>query len=317
MNLALGFGFGAMFFAFISYHFNKEQRFQGRTQIHFLKPPGDLMPAEMGFLVRKGFTAKEIMAAIVDLQVKKYIEIDENMRISCVKGPDEELNSHQVFLLEKLGEVGDLHLEERAFSEFFYGLFYTFRRKILEDLESHQPFKVSPLKISSNPFLVGEVIGEKLYYVILIIILVFLFTASGIAPYLEMVLMSFLFGVMLAIAALRFVPMIKPFYFVTRNEKGMKLVYEIDGFKHYLETVEKDRFKKAGLGDHYKYAGYGVVLDVKNEKLEHLYKIIDRVDDHSFVFPRIIRSCNWLVVLGILVTFSLPQLLKFFLGLLQ
>ncbi len=236
----------------------------------------------MGVLLRKKFTTKEMIAAIIDLHVNKYITIDQDLIIRLNDGMDNStLDEHQKFLLTKLKEIENKKIEKQLMQKFFNNFFYTLRKKIFIDLEKHKPFKLSPLKILEQPKTEIEKVTKKILIPILIAVIILSAPLLLIADY-QQILLTSVNVMVVSLLIIDFVPLIYPFAFTARSPEGMQLAYEIEGFKHYLETSELERYQKSTLQDRYKYAGYGIALGVKSPELDNFCNIVDEAGSHGY-----------------------------------
>lgn len=148
----------AFAFAFYLYMIVKKRREENIVSTGYLdKPPDDLSPAVLGVLLRQQVSGREIVATIVDLTARGYIEIikkHDEFVLGKRQGKG-ALNPHEAFLYDKLfTQQGvrkikrtEVELEERAQQQLYSPKITQFYETIYQEGQKRHYFVKSPAMV--------------------------------------------------------------------------------------------------------------------------------------------------------------------------
>ena len=232
-----------------------------KTVIAEYEPPEKLDPIELGFLFKQDFN-KLISAGIIDLAAKGFLKIEELPKTSVFSNKDFKLSKTEPTRRQELAELEKTLLEKLFENKDAVNLselknkFYT-HTTALENMAQRKAIDGGYVYKSG---------GRNLF--IMIMIAVVLSVIAGWAWQYNLVLASAFF-VSSAITVIFAILMPKV------TEKGAETIWQIKGFKLYMETAEKYRQQfneKENLFE--KYLPYAMVFGITKlwvNKMKDLY----------------------------------------------
>ncbi len=205
-----------------------------KTVIAEYAPPGNLSPAEMGMLMKSGrFDNDSITAEIIWLATKGLISIKETeSKILFFTSKDYELTMHKNQNIEATLNGAQKKILQGIFKEGDVVALSSLKNKFYKDLSGIMSATKAELKNKGLIQTTGMTIGSSMigFSVLLFTLIVILMKGSGSSYiligslFLSIIIMS-LFG----------------FLMPKRTLQGAELNWQIEGFKLFMETVDKDR----------------------------------------------------------------------------
>ena len=282
---------------------------RGDTIIPRFEPPSGLSPAATRYILNMGFDSRVFSCALISMAVKQRIRIKEGYDGKTVierddSGDIEELSFGEKALYQKLlGHSGSLELDnahhkqigaarnllksrlaDEYHGQFFFrnlkwlipGLVLSILTIAVLAIANPEPIMIIgiPLLVTSIFFVVAARIwrqGRRLIAILMVCI-------AGIVGLGNLLITSVTvsgnFSLALALAVLIAINL--AFYFLLKapTRLGREVMDEIEGFKKYLATAEKNRLNTLGSVDEKlllfeKYLPYALALDVAQEWSEN------------------------------------------------
>lgn len=232
-----------------------------KTVIAEYEPPEKLDPIELGFLFKQDFN-KLISAGIIDLAVKGFLKIEEVPKTSIFSGKDFKLIKTDPTRPQTLGE-----LEQTLLDKLFEGKGEVNLSELKNKFYTHT---TALQNMAQQKAIDGGYVyksgGRNLF--IMIMIAVGLSVIAGWAYQTNAALAVALF---LSTAIVIIFGILMP----KVTEKGAELIWQIKGFKLYMETAEKYRQQfneKENIFE--KYLPYAMVFGIVKlwvNKMKELY----------------------------------------------
>lgn len=229
------------------------------------EPPPGILPAEAGALIDQKAEPSDVVATLVDLGVRGYLQVEKVSeddflfrRLRPLTG-DTTLAPLELAVLQKVfGE--NLSLKERALSELRRDSRYIFeplRDAVYRTLVAHRLF-------SASPFWVRHAWGWVGF--LLISAAGTLFVAQGGTARLGWPLAAGV-GVsgLIVFAFARIMP--------RRTWRGVKLLVHLRGFQEFLERAEKDRLVRLPTDTLHRWLPWAVALGVAEQWIHHFNAI--------------------------------------------
>ena len=229
------------------------------------EPPPGLLPAEAGTLIDQKAEPSDVVATLVDLGVRGYLQIeqvgnDEYLfrRVRPLAG-DSSLAALEVVILRKIfGE--NLTLTERALSELRRDSHYVFaplRDAVYRALVAHRLFPASPFWVRHGWGWVGVALlsGAGLLFVAL--------QRSG--PLGWSLPVAVAASGLIVVAFARAMP--------RRTWRGVKLLVHLRAFQEFLERAEKDRLARLPADTLHRWLPWAIALGVAEPWIHHFNAI--------------------------------------------
>jgi uncharacterized membrane protein YgcG len=246
----------------------KDPKIEKTIMAHY-SPPEDLPPAIFGVLLDQMVHTKDITATIIDLAVRGYIRIVEEVKSFGIFKSRE-------YILEKLKDESDLRDFEKKIIK---GIFKSKKIISSDDLRNKFYKKIPGIKKSihqevkkTNYFKDNIQVVRKKYgkdagkillfslFVFFIWILLSFMLEGGPLRY----LVHFIFlEVSLIISGI--IVLIFAHYMPILTEKGLETKWKLLGFKEYLQTAEKFRLGAEKLETFSKYFPYAMIFGVEKK----------------------------------------------------
>jgi hypothetical protein len=223
------------------------------------EPPPGLIPAEAGALVDERAAPRDVVATLVDLAVRGYLQIEQVTtafgdtdfmfkRLKPVVG-DPALKPLEVFVLARIFH-GDWALNLRLLSEIKRDYDYSFpaiREEIYRTMVLDRLFSVSPELIRAVWIGVGLATiaaGTAVFFV----------QPQWLGPVSWPLPLGIGLSGLIVLAFARFMP--------RRTLRGAQLVARVRGFQDFLERAEKDRLERMPPDTFHRYLPWAIALGV-------------------------------------------------------
>jgi hypothetical protein len=222
-------------------------------------PPPDLAPAEAGTLIDERVHPRDIIATLVDLAVRGYIEIEQVTRaddepdflfrrLKPVLG-DPGVKPFELFVLAKLFDT-DWTLNMRLLSEVrrdYDNVFPPIRDAIYCDMVRSRLFSASPRGVRSRWFGLGAAVA--------VVAGVLWLQAPDWVPAAPS---TFALGLGCAGVVIAALGPLMP----RRSRYGARLLTEVLGFQEFLERAEKDRLERLPPDTLHRWLPWAIALGV-------------------------------------------------------
>ena len=335
--LVLGIGGLLMVLSYFLWAWNRVGRDPtGGTIFPRFEPPKDLSPAAARYIMRMGFDNRVFSTALISMAVKGRIQIAEELGNKTIiqrddEGSDASLSFGEKVLYDKLlGAQKTLELDKKhhkkingardAFkvrleAEYHKHFFFSNGRWLLPGIALSVLTIIAVSAVSDNAVLLfgtGIPIIVFLAFLfaarsiwkqgrrILAIFFGFIATVSGFFNITFAFLNADSLAVILVLALLIGVNVL--FYFLLKapTRAGREVMDEIEGFKKYLATAEKNRLNTLGTIDEQlllfeKYLPYALALDVDQAWSEKFSAALDAAvqDPDRHYHPRWYHGRSW------------------------
>jgi uncharacterized membrane protein YgcG len=244
-----------------------------KTIIAQYEPPVNLLPAEMGALVKNSIRSNDFTATLIDLAYRGYLKIIEreekilwrkNKKYSLVKkkefANDSNLLGYETdFLKSIFGSAETVELSDLKNDASFRKTIAKLPKEILEKLvKEKEYFSSIPMARSSGFALAVMAATFGFIFIPMIKMLLVNFPFSSIAA----LLISLVLGVIYLI--------IKP---PPLTEKGVEAKWHALGFREYLQVAERFRLGACTPETFEKYLSYAIVFGVEKKWAERFVDI--------------------------------------------
>lgn len=240
------------------------------TIIPMFEPPQNLLPADVRFILRKGFDNKCFSSSIVDMAVKGYLLIEKVDNKFVLKKIDKESEEeiykkihNKVFQIKSFFSVKEVDsiIVGNKNSATFLGCINTLSDN-LEKLYDHKLFKLN-----------REFFALGLFLSVLPVVI-----AIGFDDFSPIAI--FIFVLILLINVVFF--FILPVY----TEVGKKIEEHILGFKMFLSFTEKERLKYISIPErtpeqYETFLPYAIALDVEENWTQQFATLFDRMQEQG------------------------------------
>jgi hypothetical protein len=307
----------------------------GGTVIPRFEPPSGLSPAAARYILKMGFDSRAFSCALISMAVKQRISISEPADGKTVIHRDDDGNMDSLSFGEKalytklLGHSGSLELDhahhktigaardllKSRLADEYHGQFFLRNLKWLIPglllsvltvaalaIANPEPIMIIgiPLLVTSIFFTVAVRIWRQGKRLIAILMAGF----AGIVGLGNLLITSVTvsggFGLTLLVAALIIINLL--FYFLLKapTRLGREVMDEIEGFKKYLATAERNRLQTLDSIDQQlllfeKYLPYALALDVAQEWSENFSETLEQAaqEPGSHYRPRWYTGRSW------------------------
>jgi len=239
-----------------------------KTIIAQYEPPDDLLPAEMGGLVRNSVRSTDFTATLIDLAYRGYLKIIEReekvlwtqtKKYSLVKRKDFDGVGYEIdFLKSIFGSAETVELSDLAHETSFQKTIAKLPKEILEKLVKEKGY-FSSMPMARETSIILAVVAA---------VLGFIFVPMIIVAILFSLIIAFLISLFLWVVYL----VIKP---PPLTEKGIEAKWHALGFKEYLQVAERFRLGASTPETFEKYLSYAIVFGVEKkwaERFADIYK---------------------------------------------
>ena len=257
-----------------------------KTIIAHYSPPEDFSPAVFGILIDQAVDMKEITATIIDLAVRGYLRIREELKgFSILKTRE--------YIFEKLKDDGDLKpFEQKIMRDIFRNKNLVssndFKNKFYRRIPGikksiHQEAEKTGYFVGNIPN-IRKKYGKTSYKIFFLALVVFFgwlimsfLLNLGLIRYFAQILILELGLIISAV-----IGMIFAHYMPALTQKGAEVKWKLLGFKEYLQTAERFRLGAETLETFSKYLPFALILGVEK-------KWAERFSDFSY------QEQNWYV----------------------
>ncbi|RZO22496.1 MAG: DUF2207 domain-containing protein [Candidatus Thioglobus sp.] len=318
-NLALVVGFSGFFLVvlYFMYAWSRVGRDPARgTVFPRFEPPNDLSPASVRYIMRMGFDSRVFSTALISMAVKGRIRIEESESKKTIIHRDEVQDEtplsfgEQVIFKKLLANQESFELDKsqhkkirstrdafkmRLEGEYHRHFFFKNRRWLIPGILISMLTIIAVVMTNSDP---QTILGLGIP---VLVMFVFLFAARSIWQQGRW-FHAIIFGVIAIVSGLSniafalfssnlivvlilvlLVGVNFLFYALMKapTRAGQKIIDEIEGFKKYLVTAEKNRLNTIGSVDEQlllfeKYLPYALALDVDQEWSEKFSDVLDK-----------------------------------------
>ena len=220
-----------------------------------------LLPAEIGALIDERLDPKDVTASVVDLAVKRYLEIEERKSPGLVfdkteyllrkaKEPGADLPPFERLLMERLFRGADPEVSVSDLKHKFYKNLDDLKNAAFESLHRMKCFAANPSNVKNRYILSGiaVMLGGGVVGAIMNAFQGDGFPRAGIAVILS------------GLPVILFAPLMP-----VKTLKGVKALGRIKGFEEFLLRAEKDRLERMNDQNLFeKYLPYAIALDVSD-----------------------------------------------------
>ncbi|MEK9785284.1 MAG: DUF2207 domain-containing protein, partial [Gammaproteobacteria bacterium] len=308
----------------------------GGTIFPRFEPPKNLSPAATRYITRMGFDNRVFSTALISMAVKGRIQIAEELGNKTFiqrddEGDDASLSFGEKVLFEKLlGAQKTLELKKthhkkisgardalkvRLEAEYHKHFFFRNGRWLMPGLALSVLTMIAVTAVSDNlPLLVGSGIPIVVFFAFLFaargiwkqgrrvqaLLFGFIATVSGLGNITFAYLTESSLAIVFVLAMLIGINVL--FYFLLKapTRAGREVMDEIEGFKKYLATAEKNRLNTLGSVDEQlllfeKYLPYALALDVDQAWSEKFSTALNEAaqDPDRHYQPRWYHGRSW------------------------
>ena len=236
--------------------------------------PGNLLPAEIGVLIKQNADIKDILGTVVDLAVRGYLKIiGEEKGFSIFKykeyvfkklrheTADDNLRPFEKKVMRSLFEKSDV-VSTKDLKNKFYKKIPGIKKEIYEEIAKTSFFRENIQKTRKK-----YGIRHTLVFILLAMgFLAFIFLKSyfGLPPI--FLVSAVILGISLGISAI--IGLIFAYFMPALTVKGSEAKWHALGFKEYLHTAERFRIGAETLETFSKFLPYAMVFGVEKEWAE-------------------------------------------------
>lgn len=236
--------------------------------------PGNLLPAEVGVLVRQNINIKDILGTVVDLAVRGYLKITEEEKGFSIfkhkeyifekiknETADNNLKFFEKKIMRSLFESSDI-VSTKDLKNKFYKKIPEIKKEIYEEIAKTPLFRKNIQQTRKKYSLKYSLI----FILILIGAIVFGFLKNylGLPPI--FLVSAVILGISLIISAI--IGLIFAYFMPALTIKGAEAKWHALGFKEYLHTAERFRIEAETLETFSKFLPYAIVFEVEKEWAE-------------------------------------------------
>lgn len=201
-------------------------------------PPAGMSPAEGGTLIDQRADSREVIATLVDLAVRGYLEIEP------VDGGKDDFTVRRV---KTLWGDRDLSPLEQAILQRIFGEDMTLRERTLSELRQDSHYVLEPIRdeiyramIASRLFPTSPFWVREAWTVAGVAVL---FVAGGLFLKAES-LGPLAWSLSLALGASGAILVVASRFMPRRTARGSRLLLHLRGFREFLQRAEKDRLER-------------------------------------------------------------------------
>ncbi|RME81295.1 MAG: DUF2207 domain-containing protein, partial [Caldilineae bacterium] len=238
------------------------------------EPPSDLPPGMVGTLLDERADLQDILATLVDLARKGYIQIEEleaekkglfgwgetDFRYTRLKEPDDKLRDYESVFMQALFEDEEAR-KLSDLKEKFYAYLPDLKRRLYEEVVEEGLFVADPER-TRNRWAMGGVVALLVSFVFGCVSTVALATYSDVAMCLPVGFGVFSVGL---IVLARFMP--------RKTKKGADLAARWDAFRTYLRKIDQytDLERASELFE--RYLPYAIAFGLEQEYIRTWSKV--------------------------------------------
>lgn len=233
-------------------------------------PPKNISPAIAGVLIKQAVSAKEILATIVDLSVRGYLQIIE-------KEKGFSIFKYKEYIFEKRNDGNDLLTFEKKILDSIFekgnvaktsDLKNKFYKKMLTEIGKEMRKEMTKTKFFNGNI---EQIKKKYSFVwgsLISISAISLFFGPGLILNSLSLSPIILSSILIFLTSLLFsgtIGLIFSFFMPTLTKEGAEVKWQLLGFKEYLNTAEKFRIETETLNTFSKFLPYAIIFGVEGQ----------------------------------------------------
>lgn len=265
-NLCIIFAVLGFLFVFIYYLYmwNKVGRDPPRgTIIPLYEPPAGLSPAAVRYIRRMEFDSKVLVAAIINMAVKRFVKISEEGKVYTVS--KDQTDESSLSFEEK--EIAMVMPDSVVLKNENYADVQAMRGALKDKLQ--ESYEKVYFVTNAPKLIVGVIFSVAVM-------------ALSVFPFVDNI--SFLQGVVLGITFVLLIITNGVFYRLLKapTEKGKEIMDQIEGFRMFLSITEKERLnllnppeKTPELFE--KYLPYALALGVEQRWSEQFSNVFERM----------------------------------------